>query len=170
MKLYELTNEYNDLLALFDKDSEIPEDALCDTLEAVCGEIKEKADNIACLLKNLDAEILAIKAEEDRLAERRKAKKNAYDRIKTYIAAELQKCSIDKVETARNKITFRASEVVVIDGDENAFIERMMSNGKDDLLTYQLPKVNKTAIKDAMKRGETVEGAHIEKKMNLQIK
>ena len=65
MKLYELTNDYLALLDAIDND-EMPEEAIADTLEAITASIEDKADSIACVLKNLDAEIVAIKTEETR--------------------------------------------------------------------------------------------------------
>ena len=104
MKLYELTDEYKALMQMLDDETDIPAEALADTLESITAEIEVKADNIACMLKNLDADILAIKAEEARLAERRKSKQASYDRIKQYLSDELQKADLSKIETSRNKI------------------------------------------------------------------
>lgn len=169
MKLYELTNEYQVLMNMIDNDDDIPVEAITDTLEAISAEIEDKADNIACLLKSLDAEVNAIKAEETRLADRRKSKQAAYDRIKQYLSEELRRANIDKVETARNKITFRKSESVDLLVDENAFIDWAQENN-DDLLTYSRPKINKTAIKTAIKDGVNIAGATITEKQNIQIK
>jgi hypothetical protein len=167
MRLYEITNDY---LALMEavENGEIPEEALADTLEAITASIEDKADNMACLLKNLDAEIVAIKAEEDRLKERRKAKENTHERIKQYLSDSLQRAGLSKVETARNKITFRKSEKVVIE-DELIFAAWAMKN-REDLLTYSVPKANLTAIKAALKSGAEVEGAELRVNQNIQIK
>ena len=119
------------------------------------------------MLKSIDADITAIKAEETHLAERRKAKQNAYDRIKAYLSDELQKAGISKLETARSKITFRKSASVKIDDD--IFFDWAESNGKD-LLTYSQPKANLTAIKKAIGDGEVIPGAQIDEKQNIQIK
>lgn len=169
MKLYELTDEYNALMQMLDDETDIPAEALADTLESITAEIEVKADNIACLLKNLDADITAIKAEEARLADRRKSKEAAYDRIKQYLSDELQKADLTKIETARNKITFRRSESVDLLVDETAFINWAEEN-RDDLLTYKLPTINKTAIKAAIKEGANIAGAQIVEKQNIQIK
>lgn len=166
MKLYELAMNYRALMEAIDND-ELPEEAIADTLEAVTGEIEDKADNIACMLKSLDAEIVAIKAEETRLAERRKAKESAKERIKQYLSDMLLGIGIDKVETARNKITFRKSESVEL--DEDTFFEWACKNGSH-LLTYTAPKPNKTEIKKALKAGEEIEGATIVSSQNIQIK
>ena len=166
MKLYELTNDYLALMQAIDND-EIPEEAIADTLEAITACIEDKADSIACLLKNLDAECVAIKAEEARLAERRKAKEKAHERIKQYLSETLQRAGLDKVETARNRITFRKSESVEV--DEETFIKWAEVN-RDDLLTYSAPKVNKTEVKKALKDGIEIVGAELRIKNNIQIK
>ena len=166
MKLYELTHDYLALIEAIDND-EIPEEAIADTLESITACIEDKADSIACLLKNLDAECKAIKAEEERLAERRKAKEKAHERIKQYLSDTLQRAGIDKVETARNRITFRKSEVVEVAEDVFTSWARMH---RDDLLTYSAPKPNKTEIKKALKDGIAIEGAELRINQNIQIK
>lgn len=167
MKLYEIAADYENLLIAIEN-GEIPEEAIADTLESIEALLDDKADNIACLLKNIDADITAIKAEETALSERRKAKEREYDRIKSYLAETLLKAGKTKIETARNKITFRKSESVVIE-NEAAFIEWARYN-HDEFLTYKEPTVNKTAIKSALKTDEKIDGVHIEVKENLQIK
>ena len=166
MKLYELTNDYLALMQAID-DGEIPEDAIADTLEAITACIEDKADSIACMLKSLDAECVAIKAEEAKLAERRKAKEKAYERIKQYLSETLQRAGLDKVETARNRITFRKSESVEV--DEIAFITWAQKN-REDLLTYSDPKINKTEVKRALKDGIEIVGAELVSKQNIQIR
>lgn len=167
MKLYELTNEYQAVLDMSEDDG-IPADAITDTLEAISAEIEVKADNIACLLKSLDFDIKGIKEEEAHLAERRHKKQATYDRIKQYLAEELLKAGIAKVETARSVISFRKSETVEI-SDEKAFLEWAMNND-DDYIIYSSPKPDKTAIKAAIKGGADIVGAQISEKQNIQIK
>jgi hypothetical protein len=166
MKLYELTNDYLALLDAIDS-GELPEEAIADTLESITECITDKADSIACLLKNLDAECFAIKVEEARLAERRRAKERQHERIRQYLSETLQRAGLDKIETARNKITFRKSESVEV--DEEAFIKWAQKN-RDDLLTYSAPKVNKTEAKKALKDGIEIVGAELRINQNIQIK
>ena len=165
MKLYELTADYVSILEAIEN-GDIPEEAIADTLDAITGEINEKADSIACVLKNLDAEISAIKAEEDRLAYRRKAKQAAYERLETYISETLRSANIDKLETARNKITFRRSEKVFCSEE---FLQYAIET-RSDLLTYPSPKPSLSAIKDALKQGEDIPGAMLQTSYNIQIK
>ena len=165
MKLYEIANDYRALMQAID-DDELPEECIADTLEAITSEIEVKADNIACMLKNIEVDVKALKEEETKLATRRKAKEKAYERLKEYLAATLQSLCIDKVETSRNKITFCKSESVEI---APSFIEWAQVN-REDLLTYSAPTANKTEIKKLLKDGAELEGALLITKKNIQIK
>ena len=166
MKLYEIANEYLALVEAIENE-ELPEDAIADTLEAITAEIEDKADNIACLMKTLNAEALAIREEEKKLAKRRQAKERVAERCKEYLSYMLQKVGIGSMETTRNKITFRKSEAVEV--DEEAFINWAMTN-RDDLLTYSAPTANKTEIKKALKDGVEIVGAVLRVNQNIQIK
>lgn len=167
MKLYELVKEMEDLVALSEC-GEIPEEAIRDTLEGLQGEINEKAEQIALTVKQLVAEAAAIKQEEQRLAERRKAKENAAESIKRYLSEMLLKAGIGKIDTARAAITFRSSKAVEIE-DESSFIAWAQENA-DQYLTFSAPKISKSAVKEALASGIEVRWAHIEEKQNIQIK
>ena len=165
MKLYEIANDYVALMQAIEND-EIPEDCIADTLEAIKGEIEIKADNIACLLKNTEAEIKAFKEEENRLAERRKVKERALDSLKTYLSDMLIRTNVLNVETARNRISFRKSEAVEVD---ESFLRWAIEN-RNDLLSFKEPTANKTEIKKALKGGQTLEGVKLVTNQNIQIK
>lgn len=167
MRLYDIANDYLELLQAIEND-ELPVEAVADTLEAIKGELDEKADNIGCLLKSIEADITAIKTEEQRLAERRKTKEKAYDRLKQYLSDTLQGLGIGKVETARNVITFRKSEVAEV--NESAFLEWAKAN-RVDLITVKVTEsANKTEIKKELKAGTEIPGAVLVTKNNLQLK
>jgi ubiquinone biosynthesis protein Coq4 len=167
MTLFELSQDYKNFLQAIE-DGLIPEDAINDSLESISGLIEDKADNIACMIKNLNAEALAIKTEEQALAERRKAKEKQVERLKEYLSETLLSVNYTKIETARNKISFRKSESVYI-ANEEEFIE-WCTKEHDDFLTYKAPTLNKTMIKSALASGEVIEGASIVSKQNMQIK
>lgn len=167
MKLYEIANEYLALVEAIENE-ELPEEAVADTLEAITAEIEDKADNIACLMKSLNAEAEAIREEEKRLAKRRQAKERVAERCKQYLSDMLLKVGIDKMETARNKITFRKSEP--LDINDEVFFKWAKDNGRFDLLSYSAPTANKTEIKKAIKNGTVIEGAVIRIAQNIQIK
>lgn len=172
--LYELVGEYKifeEQFGMFCEmvdSGEMPEQAVWDTLDSLQGDIEEKLDNIACVYKQTMYEAAMMKAEEARLHERRKAKENAAERLKGYIANAMQGVGMEKTETARNRLSFRKSEKVKID-DEDYFVQ-WAQEYNPDLLTYKTPEPNKTAIKKILAGGQAIEGCRVEQCMNLQIK
>lgn len=151
------------------ENDEVEAEAISDTLEAIRDTLEEKADNIACIIKELTAEAAAIKEEEQALAARRKAKENRIQSLKSYLAAALLDNDINKVESARNKISFRRSTSVDVT-DEQEFISWAEASGHNEYLTYKAPAINKTAIKNAILAGDKVEGAYIAEHDNIQIR
>lgn len=168
MQLYEITDVYLDFLNKVENE-EIPQEAIEDTLEGLTGLFEDKADAIACYMKNLKAEAEAIKAEETALAERRKVKENSIARLKETLFRQMIETGIEKVETPRNKISLRNNAPSVFISDEYNFIEWAKA-GHEDLLIYKEPAVNKTAIKDALKAGIEVQGAELRVNRSLTMK
>lgn len=157
MTLYEIATQYQDFLNKVES-GEIPEDAVADTLEGLDGVFDDKADNVACVIKSLNAEAMAIKEECDKLAERKKAKENTAQRLKDYLSVQMIALGKTKLETARNVLSFRKSEAVVIVGDVPEKFLKVKT------------EPDKTAIKAALKSGEDVPGAQIEQREGLVIK
>lgn len=168
MTLYELMSGYKNFLTAVEN-GEIPEEAIADTLEAIEGDIDEKIDNIACVLKVLSAEEKAIKDEMNRLEERLKIKANAKERTKAYLSDMLLALGKTEFESPRNKITFRKTPGKVVVADEKAFIEWAIAND-DSLLTYGKPSINKTSIKMAIEDGKKINGAEIVVSQSMQLK
>lgn len=133
---------------------------------ALTMEREKKVENMALWYLDLNAQIAAIKAEEDRLYARRMEAEEKREKLKGYLA---QMQAGEKFNTPRVSISFRSSEAVEI-ADEKAFVKTMMENGFDSYLTYKEPTINRTAIKAALKGGVAIEGAVIKKKQNIQIK
>ena len=161
MTLYEIDRE---LLACLDLETGEITDA--ERLDALQIERDTKLENTALYIKNLLAEVEAIKAEEKALAERRKAKENKAESLKKYLADNL---SGGKFETAKVNISFRKSEGVEISEPEMLlfYLENM---GFDDCIKYELPKIQLAPVKKLIKEGHELPGAAIVEKQNIQIK
>lgn len=147
---------------------EMPEQAVWDTLDSLQGDINEKLDNIACIYKQTMYEAAMMKAEEANIRARRQAKEAAAERLKAYMQTSMTAVGMNKVETARNRLSFRKSEKVRID-DEDYFVQ-WAQEYNPDLLTYKTPEPNKTVIKKILASGQAIEGCHVEQCNNLQIK
>lgn len=164
MKLYEISDTYQQFLSAVEN-GDIPEEAVLDTLEGIQGEFNEKADNIACCIKNLKAEAEAIKAERDTLDERAKSKLSKAESLRNYLSVAMQNTGITKIETARNSLTFRRSSSLFI-ADENDFKQRHADLCKKEIKVT----IPRTEITKMIKAGEDITGAELRTNQNLQIK
>lgn len=118
-----------------------------------------KIENIACWIKNLQAEIEAYKKEEENFRIRRKQAENRIENLKWYLTEWIPG---EKIETPRAKISWRKSEVV------NILDENLIPSGYKSQKITEI--IDKKEIKRAMRSGVVVAGADIQVKENIQIK
>lgn len=164
MGIYSITNEIEEFMAYAEAE-DIPIEAILDTLESLQMEFDEKADNIACAIKNTLAEVDALKKEEQALQARRASKERLAERMKYAISAAMQRLGKSKIESSRNLITFRKSQSLVIQ-NENEF----KTQYPDYCTTETVIKIPKKEITELIKKGQTFSGVSIETKQNIQIK
>ena len=139
---------------------EVDETALA-LFESLQIERDAKIENIACWIKNLKSDAEALKAEAKNMADRAKAAERKADSLKRYLAAALHG---EKFQSARAAISWRKSVSVEVDEAEvenlpEQYIRRKVSVEAD-----------KTAIKDALKAGEILEGCRLVESNNISIK
>ena len=169
MTLYEIDNAILEAVDGISEvfDEETGEVTDIDTFEALKAKFdglqmarNEKISNIACLYKSLLAEAEAIKKEKQALAKRQTSAENRAESVKKYLDYALHG---EKFKDARNDISYRKSESVVLDPDLDPFD-----------LPIQFRKVsfeaNKTELKKAIKNGQKITGVALEVKSNIQIK
>lgn len=158
MKLYEIDNAILDCI-----DLETGEVIDTEKLDALQIERDAKIENVACWIKDLRAENEAIKSEKQKLDSRRKVNENKIESLMGWLNYALNGT---KFKTGKCAISFRTSECVEVseEGLNN------LINGHADLLTYKAPEPNKTAIKQALKDGLTVEGVELVRNTNVIIK
>ncbi len=162
--LYELDKAYLQALeSAMEIDEETGEVTINESaLEAMEMEYGAKIDNIVCYVKNIEALNDAIKKEEEALKRRRQVNANKVERLKRYIGCSLNSRGYDKYETAKNKLSFRKSESVVI--TNQALIDPIYLKMKTEI------SVDKTALKQDLKGGMEIEGCYLETKHNLQVR
>ena len=114
----------------------------------VCLELKDKKDMI-------DREIARLKKLSDRA-------KTAQEWLENYLTDTMTSVGYERIDGTFSRISFRSSEETIIDN-----IALLPSEYVTVETTY---KPDKKAIKAAIKAGKEVNGAHLEKKKNLQIK
>ena len=154
MTLYEIDEE---IASLVDPDTGEIEDF--DLFDELSMEREKKLENVAKWIKNDVAMITAITGEIEKLTERKKKLAVEYDRLTDYLGKALD---YTKFETGAVKVSFRKSEQVIIDVDENLL--------PADLMTEKVTrKPNKVAIKALLKNGGEVYGCHLETCQNVKV-
>ena len=160
MKLYEIKENYLKLLNM-----DLDDQTLQDTLESLDADLEEKADNIACLIKSLEAEKEAIKNEVDGLMLRMTQKQVKADKLKQYLFDTFKALNKEKIETSRNVLQVKKNPPsVVLDED---FLN-WASQNKPELTRIKV-EADKTAIKEILKN-EELPFARLEVKERLVIK
>lgn len=160
MNLYEISNAiveaYNS--AIDAETGEIIDEAALAALDALEMARDEKVENIACWIKDINAEAAAIKTEKQALAARQAAAERKAESLKRYVQNAL---AGETFKSAKVAISYRKSESVQI--AEGAMLP-------EKYLTYVEPTPNKVELKKALKAGEIIEGATLVTNSNMQIK
>lgn len=155
MKLYELTEQWEDVFNMME-DGETDEQVIFDTLESIEGEIEDKADNYAKMIRNLQASVDVLKAEEERLYYRRKSTENHIQRLKDNLQANLE--FIGKTKFKTDLFSF---SVAKNGGKQPLSITNNLDEIPGKYLIPQPPKVNNDAVRELLQDKE-VEWAHLE--------
>ena len=157
--LYEINRALEEAFeaAIDPETGEINEEAYA-VFEKLQQDKTDKLEGIALWIKNLKADAEAYKAEKESFAQKQKYAENKAERLKAFLASVLDG---QKFKTDRVTVSYRASATVEIDD---------MSTIPVEFTVAQEPKIDKAAIKDALKAGVAVPGAHLEEKSNIQIK
>lgn len=160
MQLYALAEEYQSLLELAESTVEEDAQAFADTLEGLRGEINDKVESCAAVIRSIASEAEAINKEIDRLDKRKKSLLSNVDRIKKYMLSSMEQCAIEKVKGKLFTIAIRKNPPSVVIDDE-AMIPLNFTRTKIE--------VDKSALSTALKAGTVVAGAHLEQSKRLAI-
>ena len=125
-------------------------------------ELETKAVDYGYVIKAFDDEIDIIEREIERLEERKAYVKKNKERMKTIVSSAMEEFGINKIKSETLQLSFRKSESVDI--FDESLIDDKFKKVKTEI------SLDKTAIKNAIKNGEDVQGAKIVEKNNLQIK
>lgn len=134
--------------------------------DEVALELENKISNIACFIKNLNAEAEMIKAEKQNLDKRQKQAEKKAEWLKSYLdgylKATVKEINKYKFSDARCQIGYRKSSTVEV--PDLDLLDKKYIKTKTEY------SADKTAIKEAIKNGESVQGASIKENLNIQIK
>ncbi len=169
-KLYELTNDIKALEEYFDRLGDIEdenkrfeaENALLFEREQIRDDLSHKIDGICQMIKNNQSDIDALDDEIHRLQDRKKSLENKITNIKDYVQNCLEYAGESKVVTASFTCTIANNPPSLSIPDESIV--------PAEYLIAQPPKVNKNAIKQAIKDGAVYDWCSMLTSKSLRIK
>ncbi len=145
------------------------EEELAKAIDDVQLDLDTKIENIGCYIKNLEADVEALKKEEDNLKARRKSAENKIEGLKRYLNGYLSACYANDADRAKWK--FKTPKVVL--GYRKSTSVEVPDISKLDKTFLRVKTetfADKTAIKDAIKSGREVVGAYLKENINLNVK
>lgn len=154
--LYELTGQFLEIYNM-----EIDDETKLDTLESIewTSDYENKVEGYVKVIKSLEADIEARKNEKKRLDGLNKSDQSKIDKLKTALAVSMAETGQTRVDTTLFKIGFRKSEAVVVDEDK--------LSKEYQIVSY---KPDKKTLKELLKSGKEIDGAHLEERRSLSIR
>lgn len=158
MKLYELSNEYLEVLDLLSEEDSVELNKL---LLKIDEEIELKAENIGKVLKSLEGNVAALKDEEKRLSNRRRGIENNIKNLKSYLENEMIAVGKKKFKTDLFSFGIQKNPPSLDISSEDNIPEEYYE------LTRSL--IRKDLLKD-IKEGLVIDGVGLKQSESLRIR
>jgi len=158
MKLYELADQYQSVLSKIDEG--IPEDVIRDTLESLEGDISDKVESMAKMIKSIEGEEKIFETEEKRLYDRRKTLENHRISIRNYIGEQLIKTGIEKIK----------GQVFTVAMQDNPPSVAITGTIPQNYYIPQPATVDRRKLIEDLKEGIKVENAELVKTRSVRIR
>ena len=156
MNLYELTEMYQNLL-----DLDLEEEELQSHLKNIDDAIEVKAENIAKVLRSLEAEVEAYKKEIERFTLKKQGAENRAKRLKAYLQEAME--AVDKKKFKTDLFSFNIQK--------NAPSLKILDESKIPEDFYKIErKLDKVEFKKAVKEGLYEEAAELVQSESLRIR
>lgn len=154
--LYELTGNMLTIQRMIEDGTE----GLADTLESIELATAEKLEGYAMVIKNIESDIEGLKAEEKRLAERRKSMENNIKTMKASMQDALLTVEGNRLKTDKFTFSLRKSTSVVLHNDREL----------PDTFIKVTRTISKSEIAKALKSGIEVPGAELVENKSLSVR
>ena len=170
-KLYEITQEYSDVLEaiaqVFEANPELDEAAkqtiIAENLSSVQQDFQSKAFALAGYILNLKLEQANVKELADKFTKRARYMDKTIAQLNDYLLTQMQQVNVPKLSNAWMTIQIRNNPCRVIVEDETLLADEFKT-------TEVTIKVNKSAIGEQLKAGSIVPYTHLESSQRLDIK
>lgn len=163
-RLFDLAQEFRALQDLESSD-DLPSEVIADTLEGLQGEFEIKAEAVAKFILSLEASAEAIKQAAEAQTNRAARLQKRADSVRQYLLLQFQFVDLPKIETADLVIRRSKNPAALIVLDESVVPEAFWVQPKPPP-----KKIDKDAVKAAIKSGTKVEGCRVESGERLDIR
>ncbi|GAB6091759.1 siphovirus Gp157 family protein [Furfurilactobacillus curtus] len=158
--LYELDTQYQQVLSLLESTDD-PQ-LIQDTLDSISGAIEDKAANYAVVLKQSDASLNMYDKEIKRLQAKRKQIKVNQDHMKQFLLNSMNLADVKKIESVRGNVRIQKNPVRLKIDDEAQVPDKYFE-------IKEVHELKRAVLKDALKNGADVKGAHLEQGESIRI-
>ena len=161
LSLYSITGTFPIIMEM----EEVPDEVKEKLTQELTLLLQQKSQNIIGYTRNIELTIEAMKTEEKRISEQRKALENKLDKFKEYVKNCMEQGGFTKVDTGLGTLSITKNPMSVEIENES----EVPTEFKQEIVTV---KVDKTAIKNHFKEtGEVLPGIKIvDDKTSLRIK
>lgn len=156
MTLYNLTEQYQQLLEMA-QDPDVDPIVFQDTLEAMDGEIEEKAESYGCVIRELEGRAALLDNEMGRLYERLTTAKNSIKRMKDTLQFAMDGMGKTKIKTEHFSFS-----VAQNGGKQPMYVSDKIDEIPEEYLTHPDPVPNKEKIRQALEDGKELKFAELQ--------
>lgn len=157
MKLYEIKEAYQQILEM-----DLQQEEMEKYLQIAQGDLEEKFQNIGLVYKTLSAEAEAIKQEEKKLSQRRKALENKAENLKKWLYSEMAQMDISKISKPNIVLSIAKNPPKLVCDESLVPSEYKVSE--------TVIAIDKSKIKNDLKQGFKIAGAILIQETSLMIK
>lgn len=162
MKLYEIANQYQSIMADIETCEELSVEQL-DAIDAVSESMEDKAKAVAAVIKNMEVDYNAIKDAALVMEERAARVAIKVDSLKAYLKDNLERCKIDKINSDLFDIHVRKNPLAVVVNDEQLIPREYF---KETIST----RLDKTLLSQLLKNNVMIPGVCLQQKTRLEIR
>lgn len=161
--IYELTGAFNALWDLMEEGN-IDDEVLQEVFNNTAEELAVKLEGYCKFIKNLESDIAGLKAEEKRLAEKRRTMENTIERAKFAMQRAM-------TTAGEKKMPCGSFTVALQNNPPKCVIDMSIADIPSKYLIPQEPTIDKKLLLEDLKAsGEQVPYAHIEQGESLRIR
>lgn len=167
LTLYQIAAEYREAANTL-SELDLDEQTVLDTLESINGDLTVKSQNVAFVIRNIEAAAAQIDQAIAQMKDRAEKLEKRAARVREYLLQNMVFAGVSQIECPYFKLTVRENPVSVIVDDEKQVPLNYFTDPEPP--PPPAPKIDKKLIAKAIKDGFDVPGCRTERKKRLEIK